>query len=597
MALLDAQGSIDANAIASRWLEDFGAALARSDSAAAAALFLPDGHWRDLVAVTWHLKTFTGITQIEGALREPLTAARPAAVQLSPGRAPPRHVQRAGVDAIEAIFSFETAAGRCSGVVRLVPDAEVAGQWRAWTLLTALEELKGFEERVGDRRPKGESYSRNFGGDNWLDHRTKARAYADRDPAVLVVGGGQAGLAIAARLGQLDVDTLIVDRMQRVGDNWRKRYHSLTLHNEVHVNHLPYLPFPPTWPVYVPKDKLANWLEAYVESMELNFWTETEFLGGTYDEAAQCWTVRLRRAGGTERTMRPRHVVLATSVSGIPNIPSLPGLDDFAGQVMHSSAFTEGSAWTGRNALVLGTGNSGHDVAQDLHSHGAHTTIIQRSPTTIVSIEPSAQKVYALYSEGLSTDDCDLLAASIPYSVLVRAYQLGAREMEGLDKDLLDKLRAVGFRMDSGHDGTGFQMKYLRRGGGYYLNVGCSELIIDGKVGLLQYSDIERFVPKGALLRDGRTVPADLLVMATGYKSQQDLVRLLFGNEIAERVGPVWGYDEEGELRNMWRRTGQPGLWFIAGSLAQGRIFSKYLALQIKACEAGLIPLALTADA
>ena len=445
MNIADRNKGIDTLAPA-RWLQDFGAALARSDSAAAAGLFLPDGHWRDLVAFTWHLKTFTGISQIEAALRETLTAARATAFQLNPDRAPPRHVRRAGVDAIEAFFSFETATGRCSGVVRLVPDAGAAGQLRAWTLLTALEELKGFEEHVGDRRPKGESYSRNFGGDNWHDYRVKARAYADRDPAVLVVGGGQAGLAIAARLGQLEVDTLIVDRMQRVGDNWRKRYHSLTLHNEVHVNHLPYLPFPPIWPVFVPKDKLANWLEAYVESMELNFWTETEFLGGTYDAAAQCWSVRLRRADGIERTMRPRHVVLATSVSGIPSIPSLPGLEDFSGRIMHSSVFTEGSAWTGRNALVLGTGNSGHDVAQDLHSHGAHTTIIQRSPTTIVSIEPSAQKVYALYSEGLSTDDCDLLAASIPYPVLVRAYQLGTLDMEELDKDLLDKLRAVGFQ-------------------------------------------------------------------------------------------------------------------------------------------------------
>lgn len=158
MNIADRNKGIDTLAPA-RWLQDFGAALARSDSAAAAGLFLPDGHWRDLVAFTWHLKTFTGISQIEAALRETLTAARATAFQLNPDRAPPRHVRRAGVDAIEAIFSFETATGRCSGVVRLVPDAGAAGQLRAWTLLTALEELKGFEEHVGDRRPKGESYA------------------------------------------------------------------------------------------------------------------------------------------------------------------------------------------------------------------------------------------------------------------------------------------------------------------------------------------------------------------------------------------------------------------------------------------------------
>ena len=110
--------------------------------------------------------------------------------------------------------------------------------------------------------------------------------YADRDPTVLVIGGGQSGLCIAARLKQLNVDTLIVDREERIGDNWRKRYHALTLHNQVQVNHLPYMLFPPNWPTYIPKDKLANWFEAYVDGMELNFWTQTEFEGGSYDETA-----------------------------------------------------------------------------------------------------------------------------------------------------------------------------------------------------------------------------------------------------------------------------------------------------------------------
>ena len=186
---------------------------------------------------------------------------------------------RAGTRAIEAIFRFETAQGRGSGVVRLTAERRRAS--KAWTLLTALDEIKGHEERIGKARPTGQSYSRDFRGPNWLDLRKAAAAYADRDPAVLVVGGGQAGLSIAARLTQLQVDTLIVDREPRIGDNWRNRYHALTLHNQVQVNHLPYMPFPPNWPTYIPKDKLANWFEAYVESMELNYWTGTEFESGT----------------------------------------------------------------------------------------------------------------------------------------------------------------------------------------------------------------------------------------------------------------------------------------------------------------------------
>ena len=239
---------------------------------------------------------------------------------------------RAGTNAIEAIFRFETAEGRGSGVLRLIPDANDGNTLKAWTLLTALDEIKGFEEQVGRSRPKGKSYSRDFRGPNWLDLRKSAAEYVDRDPVVLVVGGGQAGLSIAARLTQLQVDTLIVDREQRIGDNWRNRYHALTLHNQVHVNHLPYMPFPPNWPTYIPKDKLAGWFEAYVESMELNYWTATEFEGGAYNEKEERWSVVLRRADGTKREMRPRHVVMATGVSGIPNLPDIPTLRELRRQ-------------------------------------------------------------------------------------------------------------------------------------------------------------------------------------------------------------------------------------------------------------------------
>lgn len=586
MTVLDEQSTATEQELAKSWVAAFGEALETQDAAKVVGLFRPDGHWRDVVSFTWNLHTFSGHAQLETAFEDALPQMRPSEVVLCPSPAP-REVQRAGVTSIEAFIEFRTRYGRGRGVVRLVRGDD--GSLSAWTLLTTLEELTGFEELSGERRSRGTGYSRNFGGQNWLDQRMAAQEYEDTDPAVLVVGGGQAGLAIAARLRHLNVDTLIVDRMKRIGDNWRQRYHSLALHNEVWVNHLPYMPFPDSWPVFVPKDKLANWFEAYVDAMELNFWTETEFVSASYDHEGRTWRAVLRRPDGSERVMHPRHVVMATGVSGIPHAPEIPGLDEFAGEVLHSSAYRAGSNYAGRSAVVIGTGNSGHDVAQDLHSFGASVTIVQRSSTTVVNAEPTAQKIYALYSEGLPTADCDLILASIPYPVLVRTYQLVTRQMQEEDRDLVTNLNAVGFRTDYGDDGTGFQMKYLRRGGGYYLNVGCSELISERKIGLVQYADIEKVDRDGLLLRDGNSVPADLIVLATGYKSQQELVRSRFGDAVADHVGPIWGYDDEGELQNMWKRSAQEGLWFHAGSLAQSRIFSKYLALQIKACEEGLI--------
>ncbi|MGH6814944.1 MAG: flavin-containing monooxygenase [Hyphomicrobiaceae bacterium] len=577
-------------AIVDRWLARFERALADSDGASIKALFHSDSHWRDLLAFTWRIGTVSGADAILRELKAHVGRARPAGFKTAPHRTAPRSVTRAGTGMIEAIFGFETAEGKASGVVRLSPDAQADNPPQAWTLLTALDEIKGSEEQVGRLRPDGKSYSRDFRGPNWLDLRKSAIAYAERDPVVLVVGGGQAGLSVAARLAQLQVDTLIVDRERRIGDNWRNRYHALTLHNQVHVNHLPYMPFPPNWPVYIPKDKVAAWFEAYVESMELNYWTATEFEGGTYDEREGRWSVVLRRADGTKQEMRPRHVVMATGVSGIPNLPHIPTLRTFGGKILHSSQYGDGETWTGKSALVIGTGNSGHDIAQDLHSGGAKVVLVQRSPTLIVNIEPSAQLPYALYDEGPPLEDCDLIATSIPLALARKSHRRFTEQAKTLDRELLDGLERVGFKLDSGEDGTGWQFKYLTRGGGYYFNVGCSDLIVEGKIGLRQFSDVAEFVPEGARMRAGETLEADLIVLATGYKGQEHLVRKLFGDDVAARVGPIWGFGGGQELRNMFVRTGQPGLWFIAGSFAQCRIYSKYLALQIKACEAGLLP-------
>jgi hypothetical protein len=571
---------------AQSWLTKFSAALAAQDAHVAADLFLADGLWRDVLAFTWTIETMSGRSAIETMLGQTLARAKPVKFHIPPKRTPPRWVSRAGTESIETIFEFETAFGPAHGIVRLVPDPQTPSRLRAWTLLTTLQELRGHEEAFKRRAP--EDSTRDFGAANWLDRRKEARAYADRDPTVIVVGGGHAGLSIAARLQQLGIDTLIVDRHERVGDNWRKRYHSLTLHNEVHVNHLPYMPFPPNFPVYIPKDKLANWFEAYVDAMELNFWTGTELASGSYDDKKKQWSVTLKRADGSTRVMHPRHLIFATGVSSIPVTPDLPGLDDFAGSKVHSGAFKNAEQWKGKKALVLGTGTSGHDVAQELHAHGTDVTMIQRSKTYVVSL-PEAQSVYAIYSEGIAFDDCDLLAASFPYPVLQRSYQLSTARGLEVDKALIGALDKRGFRQWAGEDETGFQMMYLRRGGGYYFNVGCSELIISGQIKLLQFSEIEKFVADGAKLRDGRIVPADLLVLATGYKNQQDTVRAYLGDAIADKIGPVWGFDDGGELCNMWRRTAQPGLWFTAGSLAQCRIFSRYLAIQIKALELGLL--------
>src|SRR2546430_251904 len=370
----------------------------------------------------------------------------------------------------------------------------------------------------------------SFGGRICVaSHAGEAPRPPDR-PAPQPAARRHAGLSIAARLAQLELDALVVDRWPRLGDNWRRRYDALTLHNQVHVNHLPYMPFPPNWPLYIPKDKLASWFEAYVEAMELNYWTGTELEGGKYDEKEKRWTVTLRGADGTKRAMHPRHVVLATGVSGIPHVPEIPTLGNFAGTVLHSGQYEDGERTQSKRALVIGTGNSGHDIAQDLYSAGVSVTLVQRSPTLIINCDPSAQLVYALYSEGPPLEDCDLITASIPLAVARKGHQLATQHAKQLDRALLERLESKGFRLSDGDDGTGWQFLYLTRGGGYYFNVGCSDLVAEGRIGLAQFADIEAFVAEGARLRSGETLPADLIVLATGWKGQEELVRKPFGD-------------------------------------------------------------------
>ncbi|MCK1513129.1 NAD(P)-binding domain-containing protein [Bradyrhizobium sp. 190] len=574
-----------------KWLADFETTLAGDGMSTLADLFHPDGYWRDLLALTWELKTFHGLSEVQGGLTGVGSTTRCRNFRLQ-GRTTTGVLGEFG-PTVEGFFTFETELASARGYLRLVPVTE-AGRagFRAVTVLTAMLDLKNFPER--GRANRDETFMRavEAGADNWLDRRGAAVAYRDRDPEVLIIGAGQAGLMLAARLRHLDVDALVVDRDERVGDVWRKRYHSLTLHNEIASNHFPYLSFPDSWPVYLPKDKLANWMEFYADVMELNIWTRTEFLGATYDGADRQWTARLRTSDGSVRVLRPIHLVMAIGVSGLPNIPHIEGLEAFKGAIIHSSGRTDDVATQGKSALVVGAGTSAHDIAQDLYMRGAEVTMLQRSSTTVVSIVPSAAKATQLFrsNEGVRPiEDIDIMGASVPYDLVRRLHGPLSRQMAFEDRDLHDRLRKVGFALDNGEDDTGFFLKLLRRLSGYYLNVGASDLIADGRIKLKPGVEIDRLEGAEAVFSDGSRMNVDLLVLATGWKPLQEAVRALLGDEVAERVGPIWGIGADGELRNMFGTTCQDNFYVVGGTITMCRSLSRYTALLIKAALEGLI--------
>ena len=573
------------------WLAEFGAALAANDPGRAAALFTEDCFWRDLIAFTWNIRTFEGRAQVSDMLSATLEQVKPSGWQVTDGEEP---AEAGGIT--EAWIDFETSAGRGHGHLRLRDG-------QCWTLLTTLSELTGYEEPKGPRRPMGAEHGVDRERTTWLEKRQlEARELGVTDqPYVLVVGGGQAGIVLSARLRQLGVPAIVIDKRSRPGDQWRSRYKSLCLHDPVWYDHLPYLKFPDNWPVFSPKDKIADWLESYTRVMELNYWPDTEATSASYDEASGQWTVHVQRAG-QPLVLHPRQLVLATGMSGRPNVPSFPGMDTFRGEQHHSSAHPGPDAYKGKRCVVVGSNNSAFDICGALWEVGADVTMVQRSSTHIVRSGTLMDiGLGDLYSEravasGITTEKADMIFASVPYRILHQFQVPLYEQMAERDKDFYDRLEKAGFDHDWGEDGSGLFMKYLRRGSGYYIDVGSADLVANGDVKLVR-GQVDHLTEHGVVLADGTELLADLVVYATGYNSMNGWAAELISQEVADRVGKCWGLGSdtakdpgpwEGEERNMWKPTQQEALWFMGGNLHQSRHYSLYLALQLKARQVGI---------
>ncbi len=579
-----------ASASAQQWLDQFNQALRHDGPQAAAQLFESDGFWRDLVAFTWNIKTMEGQQQIADMLAATLDNVRPSNWQLEEDASD-------NDGTIEAWITFDTAVAHGRGHLRL-------RNGKAWTLLTTMVELKGHPEPRGFNRPRGAEHGINKHRQTWQEkrqHEAETLGYSEQ-PYCLIIGGGQGGIGLGARLKQLNVPTLIIDKLEKPGDVWRRRYKSLCLHDPVWYDHLPYMPFPDNWPVFAPKDKIGDWLEMYTNIMELNYWGSTECTSARYDEQAQEWIVHVKR-DGAELVLRPKQLVLATGMSGIPNIPSLPGQDVFEGEQHHSSQHPGGEAYAGKKVVVLGANNSAHDICAALWEHGADVTMIQRSSTHIIKSNSLMENVLGgLYSEeavqnGMTTYKADLTFASIPFRIMPEFHIPLYQQVAEQDKEFYQGLEKAGFMLDFGDDGSGLFMKYLRRASGYYIDVGASELIASGDIKLKSHTTIERLTRNSVILTDGSELEADLVVYATGFGSMNGWAAKIISQEVADKVGKCWGMGSnttkdpgpwEGELRNMWKPTRQQALWFHGGNLHQSRHYSQYLSLQLKARMEGI---------
>ncbi|KAL4791748.1 hypothetical protein BDV19DRAFT_381350 [Aspergillus venezuelensis] len=583
--------------IAQQWITEFEVLLRTGDYAKLGQLFHEESWWRDLLTFTWDFHSIHNLSDIKDFVTNNQPRAQLSAFRLQhEGQCQPKLEHPApGLTWISTIFFFETAIGRGSGVLRLTQDKD--GAWKAFTIYTTLQELKGSEEPVGSKRVYGttETMPGGLGRGTWIERRKRQIQFEEEEPTTLIVGAGQAGLNLGARLQALGVNCLIVDRNERIGDNWRNRYRTLVTHDPVEFTHMAYLPFPKTWPEFTPKDKLGDWFEAYASIMELNVWTKTSVTGAIYDETKKEWTVAVTRGDGSERTLHPRHLVWCTGHSGEPLVPKFTDQDKFKGTLYHATKHRDASEWDvkGKKVTVVGTGNSGHDIAQNFCENGADVTMLQRRGTYVITADKGIFMMHeGLHEEhGPPTEECDLIAESLPYPVRFALDVHFTKRVYEAEKDIMEGIKKAGFEIDHGIDGAGLGRAYMTRGGGYYIDVGCSQLIADGKVKVRRSPEgIAGFNERGLILKDGGELESDIVVLATGYDNMRTTVRKTLGDKIADRLRDVWDLDGEGELNAMWRPSGHPGFWYMGGNLALCRVYSKFLALQIKAVEAGLAP-------
>ena len=529
---------------AESWLSAFAAGVDH------ASLFTEDAIWRDYLAFEWDLKTYEGGSDILNALSGQTTNNATLADILSK---------------TEFVFHCNGPNGAIKALVELQNGLCV----RLFTSLEAPHSHSDFETA------------------------SKASHQGEKQkPFIVIIGAGQSGLALAAQLQNMNIPYEVIEQNTRIGDNWRHRYDSLVLHDPVWVNHLPFKPFPEDWPVFTPKDMMGDWLEDYASTLDLNVTCGTSVQSAQFDEHQSLWDISLSRDGEI-RQVQAAHLVFAVGTSGFAHKPDFTGSDLFSGEQMHSSAYKTGSGYKDKDIVIIGATNSAHDIAVDLVKHGGRPTLIQRSSTHVVPHKVYLEDILApLYApeQNRAVADSDFLSIATPM-----------RSLEKRGKAIFDKakqdwstfygsLTKIGFTLDFAEDGSGIIGKYRRSASGYYIDVGGSQRVIDGHIAVKSGFGVEAIVEDGVLLSDGTTLKADAIIYATGFGSMEEWVSKLIDKETADKIGKCWGYGSgyrgdpgpwEGELRNMWKPTAQQGLWFMGGNLAQVRIYSRYLAMQL----------------
>ncbi|CCH41596.1 hypothetical protein BN7_1137 [Wickerhamomyces ciferrii] len=597
----------DVNSLAQGWLVEFNQTLSQiaKDPNQLDKFLLPHTGWKDHLSLTDDLRTFINPNEIKANVPKNIDKIGefqfdkqadyryPTGISLTTVHEGDEHTPP--IQWIQLYLKYKSNFGIGRGSIKLVSvesndDAPIG--LKILSVFTLLDEFDGIPEQIGRNRPTGTKHGENIQRKTWLEQRSDETNYqGDHQPLALLVGGGQSSITIAARLKSFGYNVLIVESNLNIGDNWRKRYKFLSLHDPFYYHRLPYI-HSDTFPIYPSKDQFANFLECYAKMLELNIWLNTSVTKAGFNSDTKKWEVSVvNNSTNDVKKIFPNHLIFCTGHSGEPNIPHFPGESKFKGEIVHSSQHTSGANYQGKKALVVGACNSSHDICQDFYEQGIkEVTMLQRSSTCVISsddgVRTNCEGVFD--AEGPQIDTADVLLHGNPIWLTNAIMRQQYRKSSKLDGKLLTGLKKQGFETNAGMGGTGLFGLYYRRGSGYYIDVGCSTLIIENKV-KVSHGEIQEFTENGVILKDGSKIDGlDIVVLATGYTNMKETAKKIVGEEIGSQLNPVWGFDKEGEFKSIWRRSGFENFWFHGGNLAMVRYMSKRLALQIIAKQEGI---------
>ncbi|KAB5531374.1 hypothetical protein GE09DRAFT_973608 [Coniochaeta sp. 2T2.1] len=563
-------------------LKNFNAAVARKDANRLESLFYPEqAYWQDLLSMTYHTRTFPTPGVISAGLLETAGLRQLVGGFELEGDAvfiPATPV----LQFIDLSFTFKTAspAAKCSGRILPLPvNTDETLTWKIWILSTSLDSLDIQHEDQALLKALGKTLGK-------CDS-------ADTD--VFIVGGGNAAVALAARLKALGVDSIMAERNARVGDNWALRYDSLRFHVPTSFCELPYMTYDEKLqsPHHLSKDELAEQVRRYVDTFNLNVVTSAE-ITQTTQLPDKRWRIEFSTPTETH-TVVAKHLVQATGIaSQKPYIPPMTDEELYKGVQTHSAQFKSGTQLKNQgvnSVLIVGSANTGFDVLEDCYAAGLKPTMVVRSPTYIVPVENVCDKM-SLGAYDFGVEAADRMFLTLPAVVNGQLVRNQFAHFASQEPERYSALAKAGFPVyDSRHPDAALLHNMIERAGGHYVDVGGTSLLSEGKAGVKAGVEPVGYTATGLRFSDGTTVDADAVVWCTGFSDAdaRTTVAEIFKTQLP--IDATWGVDEEGEIRGLWKRHLQvENFWTMGGYTQQHRFHSRTLALQIKAALEGILP-------